>query len=194
MTTKISSIEVSFPVAVEVSNEDMHALDDALTAICTRYERDNPGRIMWVFGTGSKMLVSPFMLSDDEPIPFDESTLHFEISEREGYPEELARRAKRRAPAPASSVEALRWYAEQVAGCRKLGSAGDAARSSLDADGGKRALAAIAAASQPPVEQYARIEFEALWRDMDKSHEVPPEYLNRLSDLIDVYLKTEAPA
>lgn len=41
-------------------------------------------------------------------------------------------------------------------------------------------------------DQLARIEFEALWRDMDKSHEVPPEYLNRMSDLIDEYLSVSA--
>lgn len=40
-------------------------------------------------------------------------------------------------------AEALRWYAEQTALCRKLGSAGDAGRSALDADGGKRARAAL---------------------------------------------------
>lgn len=39
--------------------------------------------------------------------------------------------------------EALEWYAEQVASCRKIGSAGDSFRHALDADGGKRALAAI---------------------------------------------------
>lgn len=39
--------------------------------------------------------------------------------------------------------EALEWYAEQVAGCRKLGSEGDDARQALDHDGGKRAIRAI---------------------------------------------------
>lgn len=39
---------------------------------------------------------------------------------------------------------ALEWYAEQVAGCRKLGSAGDSFRQALDRDGGKRATAALA--------------------------------------------------
>lgn len=40
-------------------------------------------------------------------------------------------------------AEALRWYAEQAAGCRKLGRDGDAARAALDADGGGRARAAL---------------------------------------------------
>ena len=39
--------------------------------------------------------------------------------------------------------EALQWYAEHVANCRKITSEGDKARHALDADGGKRALAAI---------------------------------------------------
>jgi hypothetical protein len=38
---------------------------------------------------------------------------------------------------------ALEWYAEQVAGCRKLGSVGDPARQALDADGGNRAREAL---------------------------------------------------
>lgn len=40
---------------------------------------------------------------------------------------------------------ALEWYAEQAAGCRKLGAAGDRAREALDKDGGQRARAALAA-------------------------------------------------
>lgn len=41
--------------------------------------------------------------------------------------------------------EALAWYAEQSAGCRKIGAVGDPFRRALDADGGKRALAALTA-------------------------------------------------
>lgn len=50
--------------------------------------------------------------------------------------------------------EALTWYAEQVAGCRKLGPDGDAARNALDRDGGQRARAALSAtqAAQSKVE------------------------------------------
>ena len=40
-------------------------------------------------------------------------------------------------------TEALRWYAEQAELCRKLGAAGDSGRRALDADGGKRARAAL---------------------------------------------------
>lgn len=40
---------------------------------------------------------------------------------------------------------ALEWYAEQVAGCRKLGCVGDPFRNALDRDGGERARASLSA-------------------------------------------------
>lgn len=43
----------------------------------------------------------------------------------------------------AQAEEALRWYAEQVAGCRKIGRAGDPFRQALDQDGGQRARTAL---------------------------------------------------
>ena len=49
--------------------------------------------------------------------------------------------------APGEVERALRWYAEQVAGCRKIGRAGDLFRQALDQDGGKRAVEALAALS-----------------------------------------------
>ena len=48
------------------------------------------------------------------------------------------------APMHSAVREVLAWYAEQAAGCRKLGSLGDPARQALDSDGGKRARAALA--------------------------------------------------
>jgi hypothetical protein len=44
---------------------------------------------------------------------------------------------------------ALEWYAEQVAGCRKITREGNTARHALDADGGKRAREALSASSPP---------------------------------------------
>ena len=67
---EIVCIEISFPVAVEVDRRHLQSLDEILTAICRDYEAKHPGRIMWPFGHGAKMLVHPMMLSDDEPIPF----------------------------------------------------------------------------------------------------------------------------
>lgn len=45
-------------------------------------------------------------------------------------------------------VEALEWYEQKAAGCRKLTSEGDECRQTLDSDGGKRAQTALAAHRQ----------------------------------------------
>lgn len=45
--------------------------------------------------------------------------------------------------------EALAWYAEMAAGCRKLGSLGNPARHALDADGGKCARDALGQVPTP---------------------------------------------
>jgi len=83
--SKITGIEISFPVGVELTNKDMQALDRLLTRVCDRYEEANPKRVMWPFGQGSKMLKNPLMLSDDEPIPFDDNVYAVEMAERERY-------------------------------------------------------------------------------------------------------------
>jgi len=45
--------------------------------------------------------------------------------------------------------DALEWYAEQGADCRKIGARGDVARAKLDRDGGHKARVTIAAMIQP---------------------------------------------
>lgn len=45
--------------------------------------------------------------------------------------------------------EALRWYEEKVAECRKIGSLGDNARQALDRDGGFRARDALSQQAEP---------------------------------------------
>lgn len=57
-------------------------------------------------------------------------------------------------PAPAKADnerlrEALRWYEEKVAECRKIGSLGDNARQALDRDGGSRARDALSQQTAP---------------------------------------------
>jgi len=69
--SEIVCIEICFPVAVEVDRKHLQAIDEILTAICRDYEAKHPGRIMWPFGHGAKMLVHPIRLSDDEPIPYE---------------------------------------------------------------------------------------------------------------------------
>ena len=58
--------------------------------------------------------------------------------------------ARNAQPAPdvKALVEALEWYEQQAAGCRKLTSEGDDCRQALDSDGGKRAQTALAAHRQ----------------------------------------------
>lgn len=79
----IRSIEVSFAVPVEMTNQDQQELVTLLGRICDRYQVEHPDRVMWPFGIGSKMLVNPLMLSDDEPIPFDDAVFSVECAEQE---------------------------------------------------------------------------------------------------------------
>lgn len=80
-----SAIEITFAAPVHITRDQQKRLHDLLTEICGDYENRHPDRTMWVFGYGAKMLCSPFMLSDDEPIPFDDSVLSIECAERENY-------------------------------------------------------------------------------------------------------------
>lgn len=82
---QIYRLEVSFPCGVEVTDDDARILDGLAAEICRRYERENPGRVMWPFGHGAKMLCHPLQIVDDEPIPFDETTYHVEVAERADY-------------------------------------------------------------------------------------------------------------
>lgn len=81
----IRAIEVTFPEYVELTDQDQQEIVMLMSRICDRYESENPHRVMWPFGIGFKMLANPLMLSDDEPIPFDESTFSIECSERANY-------------------------------------------------------------------------------------------------------------
>lgn len=78
-------IEIRFPVDVTLAKQDLERLHKWLDAVCARYERAHPDRVMWCFGYGSKMPANPMMLSEDEPIPFDDSVYSIEIAERENY-------------------------------------------------------------------------------------------------------------
>lgn len=85
MTHKIVSIEINFPVEVNVADKHIQKIDEVLTEIAKEYEKENPGRIMWPFGHGAKMLIHPMMIEDDKPIPFDDSVYQIEMAEREAY-------------------------------------------------------------------------------------------------------------
>lgn len=80
-----SAIEISFAAPVHLGREHQRRLVDLIGEICDAYEAKHPDRVMWPFGIGQKMLCNPLMLSDDEPIPFDESVFSIECAERENY-------------------------------------------------------------------------------------------------------------
>ena len=67
----------------------------------------------------------------------------------------------------AAAGGALHWYAENVAGCRKIGRDGDVFRQALDADGGKRALAALASApaGDGDRDEWLRGDWYEKWQD-----------------------------
>ena len=80
-----TSIQVDFPCEVGITDERFKALIEAVDAICKDYEAAHIGRVMWPAGMGSLMKVNPMMLSDDEPIPFDDSVLSISCAERADY-------------------------------------------------------------------------------------------------------------
>lgn len=78
----LTQLQISFPMAVQVSDDDLRVLSALADEICRRHERANPGRVMWPFGQGYKMLCHPIAIPDGEPIPFDENVYEVECSER----------------------------------------------------------------------------------------------------------------
>lgn len=79
------AIEVSFAAPVHISDKNYRRLMQVISDICDEYESAHPDRVMWVFGTGGKMLFNPYTLGDDEPMDFDMSVLSIECAERENY-------------------------------------------------------------------------------------------------------------
>lgn len=82
---KVSKIEIVFDVPVEPPEGFYRALDGLINMICMKYQSENPDRVMWPAGSGSKPLFNPYMVSDDEPLPFDNSIYFLECTEREDY-------------------------------------------------------------------------------------------------------------
>lgn len=71
---------------------------------------------------------------------------------------------------PREVLDALKWYAEQAAGCRKLGRTGDAFRHALDHDGGNRATIALAASThlaEGGLPKFPGHEFEKWFADVE---------------------------
>lgn len=109
---KVTRIEISFGAAVTLPNGWERALDGLIGMVCEQYQRENPTRVMWPAGAGSKpqwsqadaafLGVAPAQgaPADGEPT-FDDSVYFVDCAEREDYhgsnqhnPEREAIRAK----------------------------------------------------------------------------------------------------
>ena len=86
--SKTRCIEITFPEPVEMIDADYRALDAIVSEICKRYETANPGRVMWPFGMGSRIVSMPMTAEDDAagvPMVFDDTVYAVECSERADY-------------------------------------------------------------------------------------------------------------
>lgn len=84
----IQAIHISFPVAVELTNDDMRMIDNIAGEICDRYQAAHPGRVCWPAGCGDKIISMPMTAQDDEdgvPIVFDGTTFQIDCCEREDF-------------------------------------------------------------------------------------------------------------
>ena len=87
MPIKIQKIEIEFPFLVELPPRCTEFLATAVNLICKKYEAENPDRVMWPAGHGSK----PIWREPEEP-EFDDSIYHISVAEREAHPKERERK------------------------------------------------------------------------------------------------------
>lgn len=83
--TKLKSIEIDFPVEVEISHLGEALIKEVIDDICRSYERKNPHRVMWVSSFGQKPLMAWGQVDENHPMKFDASTWYIEIDEREDF-------------------------------------------------------------------------------------------------------------
>lgn len=81
-------IEINFPQAVEIADEQLRQIDALVGDICKQWQTAHPGRVMWPFGHGMKITSMPMTRADDlagMSISFDADTYEIEVAEREDY-------------------------------------------------------------------------------------------------------------
>lgn len=97
-------INVTFPVAVEISAARQRQLDEAIGAICSDYEAAHPERIMWPAGIGG--LPPPGWMFDEPKGEWDMSVLWIDVAARDRYPGERDNPSRR-------AVEQSGWLIER---------------------------------------------------------------------------------
>jgi hypothetical protein len=82
-----SSIEITFPLPVNISQSQQRRLVDLISEICDCYEERHPGRVMWPFGIGSRITYMPMTQAEEQErgMEFDNSCFSIECSERADY-------------------------------------------------------------------------------------------------------------
>ena len=94
--SKISTIEIHFPVAVELPDGWEQALGSLIDMVCNKYENENPKRVMWVGGQGSRPKFNWMVVDDEHPQEFDNEVYSIQVVEREASERELERKARGR--------------------------------------------------------------------------------------------------
>jgi hypothetical protein len=85
MSEDTSRIEITFPVPVELTNDDQRVIDAITAEICRRYERCHPGRVMWPAGVGSKITYMPMTKAEEDAgrhMEFDNKVFAIDVAER----------------------------------------------------------------------------------------------------------------
>lgn len=103
---KLQSIEVTFPVPVELPDKWEQRLDQLVGEVCSLYEQQHPDRVMWPCGSGQKITYMPMTREDEmtRGLEFDDTTYAIDVHERERYGDE------RKLPrASARETLAVRW-------------------------------------------------------------------------------------
>lgn len=88
MAEDTSRIEITFPVPVELTNDDQRVIDAIAAEVCDRWERAHPGRVMWPAGIGSKITYMPMTRAEElagKHMEFDTGVLSIDCAERADY-------------------------------------------------------------------------------------------------------------
>jgi len=80
---KVQKIEIEFPFLVELPPGFEQVLGTLVNLVCKKYEAENPDRVMWPAGHGSK----PIWREPEEP-DFDDDIYHISVAEREAHKKE----------------------------------------------------------------------------------------------------------